>query len=101
MEKTCKYHVKTRARDFTNLLAKSEFCQQMCEILSPFVDAASTNFLLNGSSLPPDLPAECEIHSHCFHKVVTPILLNGGSLPPDFARRLCQTNYNANKERIC
>ena len=43
-------------------------------------------------------PAECEIHSHCFHKVVIHLLLDGGSLPPDYARRLCQTNYNANKD---
>ena len=47
------------------------------------------------------LPAECEIPSHCFHTVVSHFLLDAGSLPPDFARGLCQTNYNANKERIC
>ena len=47
------------------------------------------------------LPADCEIPSPFFRAVVTDFLLDGGSLPPDFARGQCQTNYNANKERIC
>ena len=69
-ENAGKYRVKTRARDFTHLLANlaevssdrakgrarltsARFCQQIREILSPFVDAASTSFLLDGGSLPP------------------------------------------------
>ena len=100
-QNACKYSAKARARDFTDLLAKSggsqpppsnksvntalnhglrishicwqnlaevsrdrakgraqltsaRFCQQMCDIPNPCVNAASTSFLLDGGSLLPD-----------------------------------------------
>ena len=74
-QNACKYRVKARAKDFTNLMATAHFNQM--------------------------LPAECEMPSPCFNAVVTGFLLDGSSLPSDFARGLCQTNYDANKERIC
>ena len=40
-------------------LTSARFCQQMCEIPSPCVHAASTSFLLDGGSLPPDFASRC------------------------------------------
>ena len=61
-QNACKYRVKSRARDFTNLLAKSggsELCSAFCS----------------------------EIPSLCFHMAFAGILLDRSSLLPDFARR--------------
>ena len=49
-QNACKYRAKTRARDFTNLLAKSGGS----EIASPCFNAIFTSILLDHGSLPPD-----------------------------------------------
>ena len=71
-------------------LTSARFCQQMCEIPSPCVHAASTSFLLDGGSLPPDQQM-CEIPGPCFKAVFTGLLLGHSSLPPDFAHGFVQS----------
>ena len=82
----CKYRVKTRAGDFTNLLSKSGGSELRHQQTFAGWRLASARFCQQSvKSLA------------CFHTVVPDFLLDGGSLPPDFARGRCQTNYIANR----
>ena len=72
-------------------LTSARFCQQMCEIPSPCVHAASTSFLLDGGSLPPDFASRCVKSLALALMVFTGFLLDHSSLPPDFARGFVQS----------